>query len=50
MLVLTNFGTSLGFWENNEWINSKDSYGWFQWYFRYRLRRRSLGNKVQIAR
>ena len=28
-------GTSLRFWENKGWINGIDSYGWFQWYFRY---------------
>ena len=29
--------TSLRFWENKRWINEIDSYGWFQWYFRYWL-------------
>ena len=28
-------GTSLRFWENKRWINKQDTYGWFQWYFRY---------------
>ena len=28
------FGTPLRFWENKEWINKQDPYGWFQWYFR----------------
>ena len=28
-------GTSLIFWENNEWINEIDPYDWFRWYFRY---------------
>ena len=27
--------TSLMFWENKEWINPIDTYGWFQWYFKY---------------
>ena len=28
-------GTSLRFWENKDWINKIDPYGWFQWYFRF---------------
>ena len=30
-------GTTLRFWENNEWINYIDPYGWFHWHFRYWL-------------
>ena len=43
-------GTSLRFWENKGWIHSIDHYGWFRWYFRYMLGRRSVDDKRQIAR
>ena len=43
-------GTSLRFWENKGWINKIDPYDWFQWYFRYRLGRRSKDDKRQISR
>ena len=43
-------GTSLRFWENNRWINSIGSYGWFQWYLLYCLDRRYLDDKGQINR
>ena len=43
-------GTSLRFWENKDWINQIDPYGWFQWYFRYWLGTRSNDDKRQINR
>ena len=43
-------GTSLRFWENKGCINPIDPYGWFQWYFRYWLGKRSVDDERQINR
>ena len=43
-------GASLRLWENKGWINKIDPYGWFQWYFRYWLVRKSLDDERQINR
>ena len=42
--------TLLRIWKNKGWIKSVDSYGWFQWYFRYWLVIRSHDDERQIAR
>ena len=43
-------GTSLRFWESKGWISKVDPCGWFQWYCRYWLGRRSSDDERQIRR
>jgi hypothetical protein len=43
-------GGSLGMWETSGWISAIDPYGWFQWYCRFFLGRRSSDDERQVDR
>lgn len=43
-------GSSLEDWESKDWIVKQDPYGWFQWYCRYSLGRRTSDDERQIQR
>ena len=43
-------GGSLDMWESSGWISPIDPYGWFQWYCRFYLGRRSTDDQRQISR
>lgn len=43
-------GSSLTDWESSGWIKKQDPYGWFQWYCRFYLGRRSADDERQVGR
>ena len=43
-------GTTLEFWENSNWINKLNPYGWVHWYCDFYLGKRTDDDKRQIDR
>ena len=45
-----NASQSLAVWRQNGWIRAQDPRGWFQWYCRYHMGRRTADDVRQIRR
>lgn len=43
-------GKDYRFWKDMGWIHKEDPYGWFEWWCKYDMGRRSEDDKRQIAR
>lgn len=45
-----NASQPLSVWRKKGWINPQDPRGWFQWYCRYHMGRRTLDDERQVKR